>query len=227
MNFLPGQVIVLPDGVDLSLFDNLPNKKECRRRLGLPIDRPILGYIGRFRALEKEKGLPELVQAMAYLGSFYRKEPLLLCVGGPMDTVSAYLEIAHRFGVPRHRLQFVDRVPNQEVPYWIRACDVVTIPSPSTEHLAYFTSPLKLFEYMAARVPILAADLPSNREILRHGENAWLVEPGKPELLAQGLKRILEDCRLAKNMAEQAFWDAQKYSWRERATKILQLLNNR
>jgi glycosyltransferase involved in cell wall biosynthesis len=150
MGFSSDRVIVLPDGVDLDLFESLPSKDDCRRRLGLPLGRPIIGYIGRFRTLEMEKGIPELVEAMKDLSSVNGAEPLLLCVGGPMDAVPAYLELARRIGIPQDRLRFVDRVPNTEVPYWIRAFDVALAPFPWADHYAYFMSPLKLFEYMAA-----------------------------------------------------------------------------
>ena len=223
IGFSPEKVVVLPDGMDLSLFEDLPTKEECRQALGLPLDRFIIGYIGRFRTMEMEKGIPELVEAMKYLPVVNGKEPLLLCVGGPMDAVPSYLELARRLGVPKRRFQFVDRVPNTEVPCWIRACDVVTIPWPWTEFSAYFTSPLKLFEYMAAGVPIVATDLPSIREVLRHGENAWLVPPGDPKALAEGIRYLLENPELSQKLAKQAREDVKQYTWKSRASKILSL----
>jgi glycosyltransferase involved in cell wall biosynthesis len=221
LGFLAEKVIVLSDGVDLSLFEDLPRKEECRRKLGLPSDRCIVGYIGRFRTMEMEKGIPELVQAMVHLSPFDGQEPLLLCVGGPMDAVPDYLDLARRLGVPEHRLQFVDRVPNTEVPSWMRACDVVTIPWPWTEFSAYFTSPLKLFEYMAAGVPIVATDLPSIREVLRHGENAWLVAPGSPQTLAEGIERTLSDAELSARIGRQASEDVKQYTWEKRADNVI------
>jgi glycosyltransferase involved in cell wall biosynthesis len=221
MSFSSDQVIVLPDGVDLDLFEGLPSKDDCRRRLGLPLGRPIIGYIGRFRTLEMEKGIPELVEAMKDLSSVNGAEPLLLCVGGPMDAVPTYLELARRIGIPQDRIWFVDRVPNIEVPYWIRSCDVATIPWTWTEFSAYFTSPLKLFEYMAAGVPILATDLPSIREVLRHGENAWLVPPGDPKALTEGIRHLLENSDLAERLARQAKEDVHQYTWKRRAAVIL------
>lgn len=131
MGFSEDKTIVLPDGVDLSLFDNLPSQIECRQRLGLPLDQPIIGYIGRFQTMGMEKGIPELVQAMKYLPSYKGSEPLLLCVGGPMDIVPRYLEIARQEGVPKSRLKFVDRVPNVEVPHWIRALSISAAPFPT------------------------------------------------------------------------------------------------
>lgn len=221
MGFPIEKVVVLPDGVDLSLFVDLPGREECRGCLGLPQDRLIIGYIGRFRTLEMEKGIPELVQAMAYLPSLNGKEPLLLCVGGPMDAVPAYLNLARRYGVPVHNLRFVDRVSNREVPFWIRTFDVAVAPFPNSEHYAYFMSPLKLFEYMAAGVPIVATDLPSLREVLRHGENAWLVEPGDPKALVKGISRLLHDVTLSSRIANQAQQAATKYTWKHRASTIL------
>ena len=56
-----------------------------------------------------------------------------------------------------------------------------------------FTSPLKLFDYMAAGVPIVASDLPALREVLRHEENALLARPGDPEAFALAVRRVLAD----------------------------------
>jgi len=222
MGFSSDKVVVLSDGVDLDLFESLPSKEDCRRQLGLPLERPIIGYIGRFRTLEIEKGIPELVEAMRDLSSVNGAEPLLLCVGGPMDAVPTYLELTRRIGIPQDRLRFIDRVPNTEVPYWIRAFDVALGPFPWTDHYAYFMSPLKLFEYMAAGVPILATDLPSIREVLRHGENAWLVPPSDPKALAEGIRHLLENPDLAECLARQARKDVRQYTWKRRAAAILQ-----
>jgi glycosyltransferase involved in cell wall biosynthesis len=183
-----------------------------------------MGYVGRFHTLEMEKGIPELIQAIAYLPSLGGKEPLLLCVGGPMDAVPAYLALARRYGVPESRLRFIDRVPNREVPFWIRAFDISAAPFPNSEHYAYFMSPLKLFEYMMAGVPIIASDLPSVREVLRHGNNAWLVEPGSSSSLRQGIELLVVNSSLGAKLAEQAKADVRNYAWVDRASRILQRL---
>jgi glycosyltransferase involved in cell wall biosynthesis len=219
------RIIVLPDGVDMTSFAGLPGQEECRRRLGLPLDRPVIGYIGRFQTLGEEKGIPELVQTMAAFSPQDDKDPLLLCVGGPMEAVPGYLDLARRHGVTWEKLRFVDRVPNRDVPLWIRACDLVTIPWPWTEFSAYFTSPLKLFEYMAAAAPIVATDLPSLREVLRHGENAWLVKPGNAQALAAGLQHLLNDASLRGRLATRARQDVLNYSWSQRAATVLRSLN--
>lgn len=222
LGFPRSRLVVLPDAVDPVMFEGLPAAAECRARLGLPPDRPVIGYVGRFQTLGMEKGIPELVEAMRSLAASLPLPPLLVCVGGPMDRVPAYLTLADRLGVSREMLRFVDRVPNREVPCWMRACDVVTIPWGWTEFSAYFTSPMKLFEYMAAGVPIVASDLPAVREILRHGANAWLVAPGDPGALADGICRILSDAALAGRLAANARADCEGLTWEKRARAVLE-----
>ena len=216
------KIIVASDAVDLEQFQIKETKEECRQRLGLPINRHIIGYVGRFQTMGMEKGIPELVQAMQYLIEKYTDNPpLLLCVGGPMDCVPYYQSIAKEHNVPTENLQFVDRVPTDQVPYWIRACDVVTIPWTWNEFSAYYTSPMKLFEYMAVGTPIVASDLPSLREILIDGENAILTLPGDAKELAFGISRLLGDPELYKRLVQQSSSDILKYTWKNRGESIL------
>jgi glycosyltransferase involved in cell wall biosynthesis len=223
LGFPEDKVHVMPDCVDLRDFAALPSRQTCRKRLGLPDDRPIIGYIGRFRTMDREKGVPELVRALEHLSEIDGHEPLLLCVGGPAGAVPDYLRVAEEAGVSADRIRFVDQIPRREVPYWISACDVVCIPWPWTRFSAYYTSPLKLFEYLAAGVPIVATDLPSLREIVTHGETAWLVEPGVPKSLAAGIDRVLRDPGLASRLSENATRHVRQYTWDRRVAQILQM----
>ncbi len=111
-------------------------------------------------------------------------------------------------------LRCVDRVPNREVPLWLSTLDVAVMPFLETEHYKYFMSPLKLFEYMAAGVPIVASDLPSIREILQHDQDAWLVAPENPESLGRGLLALLRDPDRATRLARTAKEEVRQYTWR-------------
>jgi len=221
LGFPEKKISVFPDAVDLSMFDGLPDRETCRRRLGLPQDRHIIGYIGRFQTLDMEKGVPELVEAMSQVPLQKGTKPLLLCVGGPMNLVPGYMDHARRLQIDASCLQFVDRVPNCDVPLWIKACDIVTIPWSWTEFSAYFTSPMKLFEYMAAGVPIVASDLPSMREVLEHKKNACLVEPGNPSALAEGINYVFKHQAFSERISQQASKDVKNFTWNSRAAGIL------
>jgi glycosyltransferase involved in cell wall biosynthesis len=231
---VPGEkIITLHDGVDArwTSFSEKIGQTAARERLGLPIDRPIIGYTGSFYYARKhyrlEKGIPELIQAMACLPSINGKEPLLICVGGPMEAVPSYLELSRQTGVPQNRIQFVDHVENREIPYWIRAFDIAAAPYPNLDYYAYFMSPLKIFEYMAVGTPIIATELPSIQEVLTHKHNAYLVKPGDPQALAAGIEVLLKDAALRRQLGEQAASDARKFTWRERAKRIIDEIKRR
>lgn len=211
-------VVVEPDAVDLRPFRALPDRNSCREKVGLPRDVPVVGYVGRFEALGMEKGIEVLIRS---IGRVRGARPLLLCVGGPMDRVPEYRRIAEEAGLSDGRVRFVDRVPNGDVPWWIAACDVATIPWPWTSFSAYSTSPLKLFEYMAAGVPVIASKLPALEEVLRHDRNAYLVPPGDSEALASGIERVLMDPLLAARLAKEGMNDVARFTWEKRAGRIL------
>jgi YD repeat-containing protein len=90
----------------------------------------------------------------------------------------------------------------------------------------YFTSPLKLFEAMAAGRPVIASDLPSIREILTDGVNALLVPPEDPAALAKALRMLASDNALGKRLAERSAQDVQRYTWDERGRKIASMLRD-
>lgn len=114
--------------------------------------------------------------------------------------------------------------PHQEIPYWLKAADVLVLPNSAKEKISrFYTSPLKLFEYMASGTPIVASDLPSIREVLNE-KNAVLVKPDSPEFLTAGIMKVLENPYLSDKISKQAFQDVQNYTWEKRAEKILRFI---
>lgn len=101
---------------------------------------------------------------------------------------------------------------------------VLVLPTTATPSAARYTSPLKLFEYLASGRPIVASDLPAVREILTDGANAVLVPPSDERGLADGIRRVLDDRDLAVRIAEAAFDQAPSYAWDRRAERLETLL---
>ena len=119
-------------------------------------------------------------------------------------------------------VRIVGHRPYQEIPYWLKSADVLVLPNSGKEEISrHWTSPMKMFEYMAAGRPIVASNLPSIREILNE-ENAILVEPDNPEALAWGVKEALQNSQLSDKISTRAFEEVKKYTWQERAKKICQ-----
>jgi glycosyltransferase involved in cell wall biosynthesis len=205
----PAKILVWPDAADLSPFHDLPTKREARSALGLPVDARIAVYCGH---LYDHKGVPTVLAAAALL-----PEVQFLLVGGwPADIERVRSAAAH---LPNVTL--AGFVSQQEVPRYLAAADVVLLPNSAEHEQARKTSPLKLFEYMAARRPVVASDIPALRGVLRHDENAHLVPPDSASALARGIDAVLTDGRLAASLAGRAWHDVQQQTWKKRAQAIL------
>lgn len=178
---------------------------------------PVIGYAGH---LYPWKGADLLVRALALLPSCRA-----LIVGGhPGETDRARLEnLAAALGIA-DRVELAGFVPPPQVAAHLARADVLVLPNPTSALSARWTSPLKLFEYLAAGRPIVASDLPAFREVLADGENALLVPPGDAAAIAAAVARLLDDPALARGLARRAWEDAARYTWEARAEAIEALL---
>jgi glycosyltransferase involved in cell wall biosynthesis len=122
------------------------------------------------------------------------------------------------------RIAFEGQVDPPRVPELLRRADVLVLPNTPGRASEAYTSPLKLFEYMAAGRPIVASDLPALREVLRPDENAVLVEAGSAEALAAGIARVIGNAGLASRLAAQARDDVREWTWDRRAARLEALL---
>jgi glycosyltransferase involved in cell wall biosynthesis len=118
------------------------------------------------------------------------------------------------------RIRFTGLVPPATVPAMLARADVLALPNPASALSTQATSPLKLFEYMAAGRAIIASDLPAIREVLTHDVTAWLVEPGSPDAIAAGLRRLAGDPPLRERLARAARAGVAEYSWDRRAERL-------
>ncbi|MBN2371261.1 MAG: glycosyltransferase family 4 protein [Vicinamibacteria bacterium] len=177
---------------------------------------PSVVYAGQ---LYPWKGVDVLVQAM-------RRVPRarLVILGGlagepDMARIGALVESCGLGG----RIEMRGTVPQGQVFAALLEASVVAVPYLRSAMTEAHTSPIKAFEAMAAARPIVCADLPSSREILRHGENALLVPPGDAVALGDAITRLIEDRPFAERLARAAFADAPNYSWNARAVKLARL----
>jgi glycosyltransferase involved in cell wall biosynthesis len=89
---------------------------------------------------------------------------------------------------------------------------------------AEFTSPLKLFEYLAAGCAVAAPDLPAARAVVADGRQALLFAADDPQALAGALRRLLEDRALAAELGRAGRELARAYTWDQRARTLLALM---
>lgn len=204
------KIIIAADAVDLNEFRLNLSQDEIRKKLSLPADKKIIAYTGNF-SFHDWKGVDIMLESLKYLPGVV----CLLIGGDPGEKI----EIEKRY--PAENIIITGRKNHSQIPAYLRAADVLILPNKKGNATsAYYTSPMKLFEYMASQRPIVASDLPSIREVLNES-NAILVEPDNSEALAEGIKKVLADSRLADKLADKAFADVHNYTWQKRAEKII------
>jgi glycosyltransferase involved in cell wall biosynthesis len=87
--------------------------------------------------------------------------------------------------------------------------------------ISRWTSPMKMFEYMASGTPIIASDLPVLAEVLHHESNALIAPAGDAMAWEQSVRRLCSDRPLARALAERAYRDlVRDYTWDARVKKI-------
>jgi len=204
------KVRLIPNGADLAAFDLKVTKEEARKKFGLPQDGKIVLYTGH---LYGWKGVNTLAAAAELLS----KNTKVAFVGGTEHDLNFFKE-KH---TDTKNLLILGHKPHRDIPLFLAAADVVVMPNSAKSSLSeLYTSPVKMFEYLAAGKPIIASDLPSIRGVL-NDSNAILVKPDDPAAIAAGISSVLDDASLAKRLGDQARKDSQEYSWMKRAERIM------
>jgi glycosyltransferase involved in cell wall biosynthesis len=127
--------------------------------------------------------------------------------------------LANALGVDG-RVEFTGLLPYADVAARLASAHVLVLPNLETAISASYSSPLKLFEYLAAGRAIVASDLPAFREVLVDDVHALLVPAGDPRALAAALETLRADRGRADRLARAAFELAAEYSWDARAARI-------
>lgn len=199
------RVVVIHNGVDLALF-GAGRGNAVRRRYGLR-GVPVVGFAG---SLKPWHGVRTLVQAVAGLS----KDVHLIIVGdGPeRDALQA---LAATVGIDA-RLRMVGAVPHERVPDYLSAMDVAV--APYEPLLGFYFSPLKVAEYMAAGLPVVASNQGDLPAVI--GDAGVLVASGDGPALCDALGRLLEDDTLRRELGLRARWRARAMSWDAVARRV-------
>jgi len=179
---------VAPDAVNSQRFDTVPTQLNLQQ----------VGYVG---GLFPGKGMEQIVRVAA------RKPDTDFHVfgGRPKDVNAWRSQAAH---IPR--LKLWGHVAPAQVPACMSRFGIALLPNqpnvriPNGDDIGRFTSPMKLFEYMAAGRAIIASDLPVLREVLRDEENCLLVPHDTTQAWVHAIERLQAEPQLAQQIAARA-----------------------
>jgi D-inositol-3-phosphate glycosyltransferase len=203
----PGQVQVIPCGVDLQRFTSYDRKK-AREQLGWKQDSPVLLFAGR---LDPFKGPDLLLRAAAMM----REKAEVVIVGGKQkddDEIEQLRQLAADLHIAK-RVHFLGARPQPELPMLYSAADVTVIPS------CHESFGLAAVESLACGTPVVATRAGGLTTIIRNGETGYLV-PRSPGFFAERLDALLQQPELMKKMRHAARPSTLQYSWKRVAELV-------
>ncbi len=203
------KMLVEPNGVDPHLYTQLPAKDEARKRFGLPHDAAIALYVGRFYDW---KGLRILSDA-----AIHAPETQFVVVGG---TAEEFAQVTGA-SVPKNLLVMGESDP-RDVPAWLAAADALLILGTKTNEQSYrHTAPMKLYEYMSAKRPVIASATPALKSIIPPDTALWY-ESDSVASLVDAIRTAIDHAD--PRMLEAAAQEAARHTWAARVARIANFL---
>lgn len=197
------QLSVLPNAVDYP--NSLPKKLWSQSRLHLIYAGSLFGW----------KGVDDLVQAMEVLPG-YR----LTIVGGSAEQIERLQARSTKVG---GGITYLGQRPQHEVQSLLANACVAILPNRADPDSA-FTSPLKLFEYMAAGCAVVATDIPAVRELLGEDGAIWAL-PGSPVSLAEAVQQVCGRSDGGAGLGEISRNRVRQFTWENRARQLIELIH--
>ena len=209
-NNLYEKMVVIPNGVTLDNYKILPSDMVLKN------DIPRIGYIGKFSI---GKGIDTIIKIAKVMPKY-----TFYMYGGTRNIAE------NRTGLTvSDNIVFGGYIDNSKVPELIKEMDIMLLPNKENqickgELMGEYTSPIKMFEYMASGRPIIASDIPVLREVLNEQNcyfaneddiSSWI---GCIEYINNNRTEALEKSRCAKK-------DVEQYTWRKRAEKLVELIS--
>jgi glycosyltransferase involved in cell wall biosynthesis len=213
-SFKDDKLLSCHDGVFLDKYNKLKGtpKKQLRRELNLPIDKVIVMHTGSMY-----KGNDAMLFE-SVIDNF--KDILFVQVGGSEGDLKKYKEYYKLF----NNIIFIPHQSNDILVRYQMSADLLFYALTKENALWWCTSPLKIFEYMATGITIIASNIGSISEIL-NDTNSISFSPDESKSIVIGINYFLNNRSLAIKKSQQAFNDVKfNFTWERRAIKILSFI---
>ena len=184
------KMICIPNGIELKIPEPSKNRNDFRRKLGIGED---IFLIGMVTLLKRQKGVDILLKACAEIKSKHHQIKCVVVGDGPDSEEIKKLAVNCDLG---NEVIFTGQIEN--IAEILPAFDVAALPS-RFEGLS-----VTLLEYMAAGLPIIASDIPNNREVLDDGKAGILFPAEDHKALADAVLNLREDSVFRREAAQNA-----------------------
>jgi glycosyltransferase involved in cell wall biosynthesis len=199
---ISGSLGVWSSGVRFEHFK--PNGPSLKKYLGLQ-RKKILFYHG---ILSLNRGIQNAIKAVALLK---RQIPnLVFLLVGDGAGRQEFIHLAKELDIS-DRLIITGRVSYTKIPKYLRVADIGILPFPALSCWEV-SSPIKLMEYLAMKIPVIATDITAHRTVLDKTGGGFMIPNNKPDTIANCIRQVLRNeykFPPQKNLEEIISWNAQ------------------
>ena len=205
------KVVIIPPGVDLERFHPL-NKKEAKKRVGIPCGDTNILFAGRIEPL---KGIDTMLLAMSLIQQRYPervKNTCMAIIGGDPwaddldDEMARLQKLRADLGI-HDLVTFLGAKDQTILPNYYAAAEIVVMPS------HYESFGMVALEAMAMGTPVIASEVGGLAYLVQDGFNGFHVPSRDPEALAEKIYELLTNSECRKLLGHQAREYAQQYAW--------------
>ena len=202
------KIHIIPGGVSRRIFEEKIDPEEFKEKYG--IESQMILYLGR---LAEKKGIDHLIRAAPLLLKDF--PDLKMVIAGPdCGMLSRLKELAYELNVEKNII-FTGSLSEKDKYSAIVSSEALILPS------SFEAQGLVLLEAQALGIPVIATRQGGVPYFIKDGENGILIEYGRPDQIAEALRRILKDENLARRLGETGRYLAKEYTWEKIAERIL------
>ena len=202
----PDKIFVVPNSIDPEAFKPAPIDPSFKTSLGLrePIT---VGYVSNVSARE---GHQVLLRAVARARAESAAIDCLIVGSGPQ--LESLKSLAEELGIAEH-VVFTGEIPHDDVASYYGAIDIFVVPR-IADFASDFVTPMKPFEAMAMKRPVVISDRPALKEVVEPGVRGAVFEAGNHAMLSKILISLSKDAALRSRYAEQGCeWVMSERTW--------------
>jgi len=198
----PERTQILRAGIDIERFDPVTKGDTIRQHYGLTKKDIVLFFMGW---LYQFSGLKEVASQLARIDN----PNLKLLIVGEGDAYEALQQIREKHNL-KNRVILTGKRPYEEIPSFIAASDICLLPAYPDEKIMQDIVPIKMYEYMAMKKPVIATRLPG---VMREfGQDNGVVYVDKPEDAVTKAMELIQSGKI-QELGQKARSFVERYSW--------------